>query len=126
MHAYVWATYVNPNNALFDIQTWNVFGSVDRTTNICEGFHSAINQAIGMYHPSIFKVLEFFKDRESLQERELAQLNFGAPPKKRKAKYVRLDESIARLTDQTFGQIIPNVARILQFLDAVSYISSGI
>jgi hypothetical protein len=51
----------------------------------------------------------------------LAQLALGAAPKKRKAMYVKVDDAIARLTDHTFANAIPNIANILQYLDAVAY-----
>ena len=74
-----------------------------------------------MYSPTIFKVIEFLQNADGDQEREMAQLVLGAAPKRRKAKYVRVDEAIARLTDQTFGHALPSIANILQYLDAVSY-----
>ena len=113
--------YVDPNNALFNVNIWNVFNTVDRTTNICEGWHSALNKAIGVYSPTIFKVIEFLQNADGDQEREMTQLALGAAPKRRKANYVRVDEAIARLTDQTFGHALPSIANILQYLDAVSY-----
>ena len=121
MHMYMWATYIDPLNALFSFQMWNVFNSVDRTTNICEGYHSALNQAVGVYHATIYKILEFYQKSEAAQEREIAQLGFGAAPKKRRSTYVRVDETITRLTDQTFGNGMPNVQQILHYLDAVSF-----
>lgn len=121
MHNYMWNTYVDPNNALFNVNIWNVFNTVDRTTNICEGWHSALSKAIGVYYPTVFKVIEFLQNADADQEREMAQLALGAAPKRRKAKYVRVDEAIARLTDQTFGHGLPNIANILQYLDAVAY-----
>ena len=48
MHAYMWNTYVDPANAIFHIDIWNVFDTVDRTTNICEGFHAALNKSLGV------------------------------------------------------------------------------
>lgn len=121
MHNYMWNTYVDPNNALFDINIWNVFNTVDRTTNICEGWHSPLNKAIGAYYPTIFKVVEFIQKADGDQEREIAQLALGAATKRRKAKYVAVDEAIARLTDQTFGHALPTIANILQYLDAIAF-----
>ena len=95
--------------------------TVDRTTNICEGWHSAINKAIGVYSPTVFKIIDFVKKSDAEQEREVAQLALGAPAKKRKATYVKMDEAIARLTDHTFANAIPNIANILQYFDAVAY-----
>ena len=54
-------------------------------------------------------------------ERESAQLALGAAPQGRKAKYVRMDEAIARLTDQTFGHGLHNIANILYYLDIVAF-----
>ena len=92
-----------------------------KTLNICEGWHSPLNKAIGVYSLTIFKVIDFLQKADAEQEREIAQLALGAAPKRRKAKYVRVDEAIARLTDNTFANAIPNVAHILQYLDAVAY-----
>lgn len=121
MHNYMWNTYVDPNNALFNVNIWNVFNTVDRTTNVCEGWHSALNKALGVYYPTVFKVIEFLQKANGEQEREMAQLSLGAAPKKRKAKYVAVDEAIARLTDQTFGHALPSIANILQYLDGVAH-----
>jgi hypothetical protein len=117
----MWSTYVDPANALYHTDVWNVFNTSDRTTNICEGYHSAMNKAIGVYCPTIYKVVNFLKDTESVQERELAQLAFGATPKKRRAKYVRVDTVLEQLTNATFGRAMPNIATILQYLDAVAF-----
>jgi hypothetical protein len=92
MHNYMSNTYVDPNNALFNVNIWNVFNTVDRTTNICEGWHSALNKAIGVYSPTIFKVIEFLQNADGDQEPEMAQLALGAAPKRHKAKYVRLQD----------------------------------
>jgi MULE transposase domain len=121
MHMYMWATYVDPNNALFPVNIWNVFNTVDRTTNICEGWHSALNKDIGVYSPTIYKIINFLQKADAEQEREVAQLALGAAPKRRKAKYVRVDEAIARLTDNTFANGIPTIANILLYLDAVAF-----
>jgi hypothetical protein len=121
MHQYVLNTYVDPNNARFDIGIWNALNTQDRTTNICEGFHSALNKSIGVYAPTIFQVIKCFQKMDQVQEREIAQLAFGANPKKRKAKYVRVDEVLTRLADHTFGHQIPNIASILGYLDAAAF-----
>jgi MULE transposase domain len=121
MHQYVSDTYVGAN-AVFDVSTWNVFNTSDRTTNICEGFHSALNKAMGKSHPSIYKLIDFWKTQDDCNERIIAQLNLGAPAHQRKKKYVRVDEAISRLVHGTFMHAaIPNVQQILQYLDAASY-----
>jgi hypothetical protein len=121
MHGYVNDTFTGAN-PLFDPAVWNVFNTVDRTTNVCEGFHSSLIKAIGKIHPSIFKIVEFWINHEDENERVLAQIGMGAPPKQRKKKYVIVDESIARLVDGTFGGgFIPTIPQILHYVDAVAY-----
>ena len=53
MHQYVDQTYMTQNGALFDVAHWNVFGTVNRTINMCEGFHGALNEAVSVRHPSV-------------------------------------------------------------------------
>jgi hypothetical protein len=102
MHGYVNDTFTGAN-PLFDPAVWNVFNTVDRTTNVCEGFHSSLIKAIGKIHPSVFKIVEFWINHDDENERVLAQIGMGAPPKQRKMKYVGVDESIARHVGGTFG-----------------------
>jgi hypothetical protein len=58
-HGYLNDTYTGAN-PLFDVAIWNVFNTVDRTTNVCEGFHSALSKAVGKRHPFVFKIVEFW------------------------------------------------------------------
>jgi len=58
---YMMHTYVG-NGALFPKAIWNLFNSVDRTTNMCEGFHSKLNKRMGHHTPSVFKIIEFIQD----------------------------------------------------------------
>ena len=121
MHSYLSNTYTGAN-PLFDVAIWNVFDTVDRTTNICEGFHSALTKAIGKNHPSVFKIVEFWIKQDDENERVLAQMAMGAPPQQRKKTYVTVDEAITRLVNGTFGRgFIPTLPQILQYLDAVAY-----
>lgn len=123
MHQYVFDTYIDPNGALFPNACWCVFGMVNRTTNMCEGFHNALSEAISVKHPSIYRLIETLQDVEASNERVSAQLAMGAPPKRRKPKYTAVNEAIQRLTDQTFrnGLRLPNVQSIIQYLDAVAH-----
>jgi hypothetical protein len=41
---------------------------VNRTTNMCEGFHSALNQAVVVRHPSVFRLIEVLKDIDAANE----------------------------------------------------------
>jgi hypothetical protein len=121
MHQYVFGTYVDPHAALFSTQIWNVFGMQNRTINMCEGFHLSLNQAVVVRHPSVYRLIDTLRNIESANERTLAQLAMGAAPKKRKPKYVAVNETLQRLADNTFGIGLPNVQQILHYLDAVAY-----
>jgi hypothetical protein len=109
------------NAAMFPRDVWNCYGQRDRTTNICEGYHSTINGHFRQRHPSPFTFAEFLKQQEAELERRIAQLQQGAPPRKRRAKYVLVDEALDRLRNTYFGNGMPNVARLLQYLDAVAH-----
>jgi hypothetical protein len=94
----------------------------DRTTNVCEGFHSQLNATLGRRHPTVFKVIDVVKDIDDAHERVIAQLAMGAAPKRRKRRYVQVDEALSRLRTATFGGgNIPNINRVLDYMDAAAY-----
>lgn len=121
MNDYVHSTYVNPNGALFPRDIWNCYGLKDRTTNVCEGYHSVINSHFRQRHPDPFTFVEFLQRQEAELERRIRQLEQGAPPRKRKAKYVLVDEALDRLRNTYFAAGLPNIARVLQYVDAVAH-----
>jgi hypothetical protein len=61
---------------------WNVFGIENRTINMCKGFHMAMNNAVNIKHPSLYRLIETLKEVEMSHERVLAQHGMGAEPKK--------------------------------------------
>jgi hypothetical protein len=121
MNDYVLTTYVDANNAMFSRDVWNCFGSQDRTTNVCEGYNSALHEQFKHRCPDPYKFIKFLQEQDEQIERRVAQLQLGAPPKKRKSKYVLVDEAIARLQDQYFANAIPSLNRLLQYIDAVAH-----
>ena len=89
---------------------------------MCEGFHSKLNAALGRRHPTVFKVIEVFKDIDDSHEREIAQLRMGAAPKRRRRKYVEVDAALTRLRHATFGGgRIPSTQAIVDYLDAAAF-----
>jgi hypothetical protein len=120
MNDYVQRTYVAPN-APFARNLWNCFGQRDRTTNICEGYHHLANAKFRGHRPDVFKFIRFLQQQEGDTERRLAQLQHGAPPRKRKAAYVRVDDALDRLCQQYFSVRMPNVGGLLNYLDAVAH-----
>jgi hypothetical protein len=121
MNHYVLNTYVDANAALFKRERWNCFGERDRTVNACEGYHSVLNAHFKGRHADPFSFIAFIQQQELTIERRIAQLQNGAPPKKRKTKYVLVDEALDRLRNQYFGTGLPNVAHLLQYADAVAH-----
>lgn len=121
MNSYINDTYVDPVGALFPRDVWNCYGLKDRTTNACEGYHSIINAHFRQRHPDTFAFVAFLQQQEAEIERRLAQLQQGAPHRRRKAKYVLVDEALDRLRNTYFGVGIPNVQRLLQYIDAVAH-----
>jgi hypothetical protein len=121
MHQYIHDTYMDPVAALFGVQHWNVYGVVNRTTNMCEGFHSALNSVVSVRHPTVFRLIQVFQEFETANERSVAQLALGAPPKRKKAKYVAVNEALERLALNTFGVGLPSLAQVMNYVDAVAY-----
>ena len=121
MNDYVFNTYVDANNALFPRDIWNCYGLQDRTTNICEGYHSSLNSHFQHRSPDPYAFIAFLQQQDLQLERRVAQLQAGAPPKKRKAKYVLVNEAVLRLQNQYFSQVIPSIGRVIQYMDAVAH-----
>jgi MULE transposase domain len=121
MNDYVRDTYVDVQLAIFPRDTWNCYGEHDRTTNVCEGYHSVLSKHFHNKSPDPFQFVEFLQEQDMQLERRLAQLQNGAPPKKRKTKYVLVDDALDRLREQYFAGGLPNVVRVLQYMDAVGH-----
>ncbi|KAG7157461.1 putative Inosine-5'-monophosphate dehydrogenase 1b-like 14 [Homarus americanus] len=88
----------NPNNPLppvrlrhrppvFPPAVWNVFESTitrgDRTNNICEGWNNSFRPLIGHQHPSIWTVIEAFRNDQALAATTMLQDQIGERPQKR-------------------------------------------
>jgi len=121
LHTYMENTYIDANRALYGRQTWTCYGTNDRTTNACEGYHHSLNVNFKRRHPDPFTFIEILQKHEADLERRLQQLQLGVAPKKRKAKYIAVDAALVRLRENYFGAGIPNVARLLHYMDAVAH-----
>lgn len=118
---YVQNTYLDPVNAQFDRAIWNCYGMADRTTNCCEAYHRVMNERFRHRNPDPYAFIEFLQEQEMELERRHAQLQHGAPPKKRRPSYVLVDEALTRLRDAYFAAVIPSVARVVSYMDAVGH-----
>ena len=66
-------------------------------------------------------LLAFLQQQDMQLERRIGQLQAGAQPKRRKSKYILVDEALVRLKDQYFGLGIPSLGRVMQYMDAVAH-----
>ena len=121
MNNHVRDTYVDGQHALFPRDTWNCFGRRDRTINVCEGYHSTLTTHFNRRRPDPFTFVSFLQEQDSNLERRIAQLQAGAPTKKRRSKYALVDDALDRLRIQYFSGGLPSVARVLQYMDAVGH-----
>ena len=56
-----------------------------------------MNEAVSVRHPSIYRLIEVFQDIEAANERNIAQLIMEAAPKRKRGKYVVVNEAIQRV-----------------------------
>jgi hypothetical protein len=69
MNDYMMNTFIGPS-ALFDRETWNCFGQKHRTINVCEGYHSVINDQFRGVRPDPYKFIDFFEATGSVNRKE--------------------------------------------------------
>ncbi|KAE9544414.1 hypothetical protein AGLY_001593 [Aphis glycines] len=59
---YVFETYIDPSG-LFPPDVWAEFkATTNRTTNVCESFHSRLNGMFNCSHPNIYNFIDVLKD----------------------------------------------------------------
>ncbi|XP_042228469.1 uncharacterized protein LOC121870655 [Homarus americanus] len=69
-----------------------------RTNNICEGWNNKFFNLVGHYHPSVWRVIEWFQLEEATVSTIIQQDGVGNPPRKRvRRRYVQLQERIRNL-----------------------------
>ncbi|KAG7177264.1 hypothetical protein Hamer_G000543, partial [Homarus americanus] len=70
-----------------------------RTNNICEGWNNKFFNLVGHYHPSVWRVIEWFQLEEATVSTIIQQDGVGNPPRKRvRRRYVQLQERIRNLS----------------------------
>lgn len=82
---------------------WNVNSRVDdvlpRTNNSVEGWHRAFQSSLSCAHPSLWKLIDYFKREEGLQRYNIAQIMTGNAVCGRK-KYRCLDARLRKIVNQ--------------------------
>ncbi|KAG7154302.1 hypothetical protein Hamer_G026562, partial [Homarus americanus] len=87
---------------MFAPHIWNVHDATmnnnARTNNICEGWNNKFFILVGHYHPSAWRVIEWFQREEATVSIIIQQDGVGNPPRRRvRRRYVQLQERIRNL-----------------------------
>ena len=87
---------------MFPPEVWNVHDAVLNnapcTNNICEGWNNKFFNLVGTHHPSVWRVVEWFKKEEATVQTILAQDAVGNPPvKKVRKKFVNMQTQLRNL-----------------------------
>ncbi|KAG7165673.1 putative MULE transposase domain-containing protein 4 [Homarus americanus] len=78
---------------MFAPHLWNVHDATmnnnARTNNICEGWNNKFFNLVGHYHPSVWRVIEWFQREEATVSTIIQQDGVGNPPRRRvRRRYV--------------------------------------
>ena len=84
---------------LMPLAFWNVFDRpvALRTTNKCESWNRGWNKSVGTPFPIFWNVLKKLTEQELASRLDMRKISGGEPPRKKKLKYIILDEKILRL-----------------------------
>ena len=62
---------------LFPVEIWNVYDSTinneARTNNFCEGWNNSIRKTVGHDHPSIWRLIEYFREDAAFVHTQILQ-----------------------------------------------------
>jgi len=87
---------------MFPPHIWNVHDATirnnPRTNNICEGWNNKFFNLVGHYHPSIWRIIEWFQREEATVRCIVQHDAVGSPPERRvRRRYVDLQERLRNL-----------------------------
>lgn len=93
----------------YPIPLWNLYQRVlddlPRTNNAPEGWHGAVNRAIGYAHPTVSALVKFLQYEQSSVEVELLKIQSGILSQKYSKKlYEEIDKHIKEVVP-TYGTI---------------------
>jgi hypothetical protein len=102
---------------LYEISVWNCYHSVlndlPKTNNACEGFHHGFSALLGSHHPTIYKLIDGFKEQQTLTELTIHQFRAGNPPQQRK-KYKLAAEKLKRVVEDYGSPSLSNMDYLRQ------------
>ncbi|XP_054709080.1 uncharacterized protein LOC129218781 [Uloborus diversus] len=119
---YVVDTWLDENNATFQMDSWNHFETNDnlRTNNNVEGWHSKLSKRGLPPHPNIFSLVKVLQDIEAENEAERRTLRSRKQKSTQKKQYRVLNERLALLKQR----LIDNNIQLKAYMDAVAYLAS--
>ena len=98
------------DNPRFPLHLWNVrdrvIGNLPRTNNCVEAWHRAFQQTVDCQHPSVYKLIEQFRQEQDHYELKIKRFHTGIRrPEASKLKYIRLNRRLQALVP-TYGTIL--------------------
>ncbi|KAF0706858.1 MULE domain-containing protein, partial [Aphis craccivora] len=115
---YFTETYLDPDICLFNRNMWNHFNTDGaRTINHLEGWHAALNKAIGRTKPNIFILIKELKNQQTNFELDLIAQKNCIRPQNMKTKYRKLKERLSFAKERLQNGAIC----ILEYLDDIMF-----
>lgn len=87
-------------NAVVDIDMWNIFGQKHRTNNSVEGWNHRLNMAIKNPHPHIIQLIKCLKGESIYSDLLAKRKSLNLEGNRRKLTYIRLDERIEKIMNE--------------------------
>lgn len=96
-------------NPRFALLLWNmrdrVIDNLPRTNNSVEAWHRSFQQTVDCHHPSVYKLIEHFRQEQDHYELKIERFRAGfRQPESSKSKYVRLNRRLKALVP-TYGTV---------------------
>ncbi|XP_025192763.1 uncharacterized protein LOC112592834 [Melanaphis sacchari] len=101
----------------FPLEMWNCYDAIDlpKTNNSVEGWNRGFNHLLGSCHPTLWKLIEGFKQEQTNTEMKIEQYIRGQNPIKKKKKYQDTALRILEIQKQYTER------NILNYLKGIAY-----
>ena len=91
-------------NSLLPIRLWSinyrVIQGLPRSNNSVEAWHLAFQQTVGLYHPTIYKLVEAMQLEQSHTENIVTMIDQGRDVRKKNAPYETIDRAYRTIVDR--------------------------
>ncbi|XP_003740616.1 uncharacterized protein LOC100902345 [Galendromus occidentalis] len=106
------------NPSVFPRTLWNHYGKFEsRTTNHVEGWHQAINTALGKKHGNIYEIISLLQRQQQKFEEDMLQLRMGGKPPRKSKKFEELNRKL-RVFVEHFET---NQVSLIQYIHSVGF-----